>query len=89
MHAPKEELIVISTGCELLFVKTPFEAADFLLMSEQFRFEFIPTPEVPMQNALVPGTSAEEPAVPSYTADPLFMPCQCPDHLAPDRVPYL
>jgi len=68
VQAPHEELVVVASRGQLLFIVTPLEAADLLAMSYQLRLVVVPAADVPVEDTLVSRARAEEFGVPGYSS---------------------
>lgn len=89
MHVPNEQFVVIPSTCELLTVKWPFQAANFLFVSDMFVGQAIPSSHVSWHDGSVPWTCGNNGSVPWNGADPSEVASLASDHLAVIGVPDL
>ena len=74
MQAPYEQLIVVSSRSELLFIEAPLESADLLLVASQLRLKVVPAPQISMQYGLISRPSTQELAIPCDAPNAAIMP---------------
>lgn len=89
VHRPHEELVVVTSRCELLLVVGPLEPADFLLVTLQRREVVVRLPEIALQNRLVLRTRAENVLAPANGADSALVALEHSEQLGLVDVPNL
>lgn len=66
---PDHQLVVVAPWSKLLFVWTPFQATDFLLVPFQFRKKLLFLSHVSVQYGSVSWASTQERTIPSYASN--------------------
>mmetsp|Transcript_28191 Transcript_28191/g.42678 ORF Transcript_28191/g.42678 Transcript_28191/m.42678 type:complete len:281 (+) Transcript_28191:125-967(+) len=86
---PDQQLVIVASRGQLLLVRAPLEAADFLLVAFELRKVVRFCSHVTVENGLVSGTAAQEGRCPGNAANASIMSSKLPDQLLFADVPTL
>ena len=89
LGTPKYQLVVIAARGQLLVIEGPFKTTNLLTMTDEFCRVIQRAAQVPVQDAVILASCAEERVVPGDSTDTSIMTTESPHESVPRRVPDL